>query len=424
MKICRTGIDLRKAFVGGGPDRLAIVGIEVVIDRLDDRQFFEIRKLQKTVENDRCVLIHNCWLLLFCIDRFEIHGYDRLFRSGAAMKVSKLVFISLAAVLFAAGTARAQVDDFCSEFGAMPTLEGPRLSAPFVYGRVTYRGAQANAKLPKISIVLIEREQAAQRITVGQRGNYCFRRTGGSSGATLVVDVDGIEVARRGVSGFGTAQIREDFEISADAPDPQSTPLLSAKFPYSRGEKATELLRKAADAETRKDIGQAITYIREATAEDAKDFIAWAKLGTLYFEQKQFTEAEAAIRRSLELKAEYTPAWIVAGQIRMALKNHEAAVEVFKHAATLEPESARVYQLLGEAYLLSKQGSLGAEALNKAIQLDPKGMAELHLQLAHLYQLAKANHLAAEEYKKFLAKVPEHPDKKKFEKFIADNPPK
>jgi hypothetical protein len=40
----------------------------------------------------------------------------------------------------------------------------------------------------------------------------------------------------------------------------------------------------------------------------------------------------------------------------------------------------------------------------------------------HLYELANAKQLAAAEYRSFLKKVPEHPDKKRLEKFIKDNP--
>ena len=155
---------------------------------------------------------------------------------------------------------------------------------------------------------------------------------------------------------------------------------------------------------------------------DPADFIAWAKLGFLYMEKNLLPEAESAFRKSLELKVEYTPVWINVGLIRIAQKRFEAAIEIFKHAAELEPASARTFQLLGEAYLQTRQGTLGAQALNEAIRLDPIGMAECHLQLAHLYQLAGAKNLATREYKIFLTKVPEHPDKKKFEKFIKDNP--
>ena len=142
----------------------------------------------------------------------------------------------------------------------------------------------------------------------------------------------------------------------------------------------------------------------------------------LYLEKKSLTEAEVAFKKSLELKIEYTPSWINVGMIRVAQKQYLAAIEIFKHTTTIDPNSARAFQLLGESYLLTKQGTLGVEALNQAIKLDPIGMAECHLQLAHLYELAKANQLATKEYKAFLAKFPDHSNKKKFEEFIKKNP--
>ena len=63
-----------------------------------------------------------------------------------------------------------------------------------------------------------------------------------------------------------------------------------------------------------------------------------------------------------------------------------------------------------------------AKALNKALELDPITMAECHLALAHLYELAGAKQLATKEYKEFLKKVPGYSDRKKLEKFINDNP--
>jgi len=110
------------------------------------------------------------------------------------------------------------------------------------------------------------------------------------------------------------------------------------------------------------------------------------------------------------------------GQMRVAQKQYPAAVEIFKHAVELEPDSATIHRLLGEAYLQAKQGSLAVQALDKAIQLDPLGMAECHLLKAHLYELAGGKNLAAKEYRTFLEKVPQYPDRKKLEKFIKDNP--
>lgn len=317
---------------------------------------------------------------------------------------------------------RAQVDDICAEVGVMPSLDSPFAHVPYVFGRVTLRGFDSGLKPPKVTVIFSDGQQGVRRWMLGKSGNYCFRRGGGSG--LLVVEVDGIEVGRRTLPSFGAAQQREDFEVLASG-DKRSAPpaAFSAKLSHPPNPKTAELYIKAADAERVRDIGRAIAHLKEIVSIDPSDFIAWAKLGSLLLELKSFTEADAAFRRSLELKVEYTPAWINVGKLRMAQNQYEAAIEIFKHAASLEPTSARIYQLLGEAYLQGRKGTLGAEALNKSIELDPIGMAECHLQLAHLYQLAGAKALAAREYRLFLGKVPDHPDKKKFEKYIKDNAP-
>ena len=321
------------------------------------------------------------------------------------------------------GAASGQADDICGEFGFMPTLDAPRLSAPYLYGRVSIKGKGSGEKLPKVAVVYQNRGQSPERITVGRSGSYCFR-VGGGQGGTLMIELDGVEIERRAVSSFGTAQQREDFEINIDNSAPRLGPaVISSKYHHPPNERTAELYQKASAAETSKDFTTAASLMKEAMAIDSADFIGWAYLGTLYMEQKSYTEADAALRKSIELKPEYVPAWVNVGKLRMEQKQYEAAVEILKHAASLDEEAARTYQLLGEAYLLNKQGTLGAQALNHAIRLDPMGMADVHLQLAHLFQLAKANQLAAAEYKKFLEKRPEHPDRKRLEKFISENPP-
>jgi tetratricopeptide (TPR) repeat protein len=336
------------------------------------------------------------------------------------ISLTKAMFIAILFIAFT-GQAAAQADDICRELGIMPTLEAPKLGTPIVYGRVTLRGYDTGSKLPRVTVTFSE-GRTFGRATVGNSGNYCFRRITGSDG-TLVVDLDGAEVARKSINSFGPPQQREDFEVF-----PPKTPglgppaVISSKFSHPPNEKTIELYKRAGEAERNNDPTKLIEYVKEIVGVDPTDFIAWAKLGSLYFERGNLSNAEAAFRKSLELKQEYTLAWIYMGKIRVAQKQFEAAIEIFKHAITLEPSAARTFQLLGEAYLRAQQGTLGAAALNEAIKLDPVGMAECHLLLAQLYELAGAKTMAAREYKMFLKKVANHPDKKKFEKFIKDNP--
>ncbi len=333
-----------------------------------------------------------------------------------------LVLIVVAIMMFYGSAAAQQVDEICGEFGHIATLDGPRLSAPFVYGRIRISGIDANAKIPKVSVLYINRSQTPMRLVISKSGFYCFKISGGSGG-TLVVEADGVEMARRDVSTFGSAQQREDFDLSlGNRESGSSNEVVSVKWPYQRTEKTSALFQTAAEREKSKDISGAISTLKQLVAADPDDYVAWGYLAALYLGQGSLSDSDAAFRKSLGLKPEYTPSWVNVGRLRLAQKQNEAAIEIFKHAIELDPNSARTYQLLGEAYLLTKQGSLGAEALNKALELDPIGMAECHLNLAHLYQLAKANQMASREYRLFLEKVPDHRDAGKFRKFIKENP--
>ena len=329
-----------------------------------------------------------------------------------------LIFFSL---LVFVGGARAQANEFCVEENPNTPFDSPLSRLPVIYGKVRLNGFPSGKKLPKITILLMDTQNSPSRWTVEKTGNYCFRmRT--RSGGTLIVEVDGVEVERRNVSSFGPGQQREDFDIYHDKQDKSTAPgVVSAKFYYPVNPKTVELYRKTVEAESRKNTEKAIEFLKEIVTVDPQDFTAWAKLGVLYLEKKMLAEGEAAFKKALELKAEYTPALIQIGLIRVYQNQFEAASEIFKQVTTLEPTSPIAFRLLGEAYLQVRKGKLAVEALNEAIRLDPEGMAECHLLLARLYDLAGAKQLAAREYKQFLEKVSDHPDRKKFEKYVREN---
>jgi tetratricopeptide (TPR) repeat protein len=315
-------------------------------------------------------------------------------------------------------TANAQVDDICREFGVIPSLDMPWAQVPYLYGKVSLHGFDPS-KQPRVTVIFADRDNPSKRITLSRTGSYCFKRA--ASGGSIVIEVDGIEVARRTLPSFGAAQQREDFDIYPTGPTGAARPgTVSAKFAHPRNEKTVELYQKASRADTQREA--ILGYMKEIVAIDPADFIAWSILGSLLLEEKSFAESDAALRKAIGLKIEYTPAWINVGRLRVAQKQLEAAIEIFKHAAELDPKSGRTFQLLGETYLQAKMGTLGAEALTMSLRLDPVGMADSHLLLARLYDLAGAKKLATKEYRAFLGKVPAHPDKKKFEKYIKENP--
>ncbi len=332
--------------------------------------------------------------------------------------------ISLSAAVLLCGVAiHAQADDMCREFGETPSRESGRDNrlVPFVYGRVVLKGARPEGKQPRITAVYSDSLQPATRQVIGRTGNYCFQKRG--TGGTLVIEVDGVEAARKSVFDVTNTRQREDFDIFPPGTEAGAQPgVVNAKFARPPNEKTADLYRKTAEAERENDTKRAIGFVRAIVAADPEDFIAWSKLGTLYIDQQDLAEAETAFRRSFALRSDYTPAILNLGIVSALKGDVAAAIDFFERAVVADSSYARAYRLLGEAYLQARRGNDGLAALDEALRLDPVGMAECHLLKARLYDLAGARKLAAAEYKVFLLKVPNHSDKKKLEKYIKDNP--
>ena len=73
-----------------------------------------------------------------------------------------LIFFSL---LVFVCHANAQADQFCGEVGLNPTLDSPFARLPYVYGHISLKGFQSGAKLPKITILLIDTQNSPSRWT-------------------------------------------------------------------------------------------------------------------------------------------------------------------------------------------------------------------------------------------------------------------
>ena len=132
-------------------------------------------------------------------------------------------------------------------------------------------------------------------------------------------------------------------------------------------------------------------------------------------------EAEKAYLHALQLEPAFTLALLDLGKLRLEQKNFDGAIEVLSKAAALPPPSAEVNYFLGEAYLNLKKGSKAVAYMNEAIRIDPLGKTEIHLRIAEIYDAVGLKDLAAVEYEKFLVKSPDYPEKKKLQRYIAQN---
>lgn len=313
-----------------------------------------------------------------------------------------------------ARSASAQTDEIRQATG-LPIPIG----APVIYGEVSIRGLPADQPRPLIYVSLFLAGIQVDRMQPNDRGFYYFLRSA-SDGATLVFEANTSEIGRIVLSAGGDRIVRRDIYLDwPSALASKSAPgVISVKNAYSRSPEANKALDQAMAAARTKKTDAAMTLFNQVVEKDPKDFVAWTEIGTLYFDDSKYGEAESAYAKALEQKSDFMPALMNLGKLYLSQKKFEMAISVFLMAARSEPTSAEAFQYLGEAYLQAKQGTNAVTALNEAIRLAPIAMADIHLRLAALYNAAGAQERAATEYKRFLEKRPNHPDRQKLEAYI------
>jgi len=298
------------------------------------------------------------------------------------------------------------------------------MDARMVYGRVALDGLEPGAKRPTVYVTLFTRRLQANRSTLDNDGYFYFRDIA-ADGGTLIVEVNGVEVARQSLLSVGPKQQRMDFYVVI--PSTKSAVVkpgtISAKYAYERSKENTDLLNKAVSAVENRHPEKAIAYLKRIVESDPNDYGAWTILGATYTAVSDIAGAEAAFLTAIKVKPDSTPTILSLGKLYLTTTRPESAVEVLEKASQAEPENALALRLLGEAYLQVRKGTKAVAVLNEAIRLQPVEMAECHLMLARLYDIAGAKHLAAQEFKLFLEKVPQHAEKERMMVYIKDNPP-
>lgn len=324
-------------------------------------------------------------------------------------------------VLFLPNPLSAQVDELADVTG----LPIP-LTQSAVYGQVVFRGRKNTDREPVVFVTLmISGTQVDRRQTL--KNGYYYFLTQPRDSSSLIFEVDGAEIGRVILSAGITNRLRQDvtFEWSAIEGNKRSAVgVISAKYYYPREAKTDKIFGDAMAEvkEGKNDV--AIKLFGELLAADPNDFFAWTMLGTIQFAEKNNAEAEKAFNKALELKADFPLALINLGKLEMSRGNLSAAIDAFTGAVKSDPDSPEANHMLGEALLQAKKGSLAVGFLNKAIELAPIEKAEIHLRLAALYNGAGLKDRAATEYKQFLKKVKDHPERKRIEQYIKENSPK
>ena len=257
------------------------------------------------------------------------------------------------------------------------------------------------------------------RLTVPLGGRYRFNNL--SSGEyELAVEAEMNEIARLHilVGGRPGSDFQQDLEFAYKAPPQPPAGLVSAADLYRRSSANESLFKRGQGAIDKKQYDEAVAIFHQVVESDPQDFQAWTELGTAFLLKEKYKDAEDAYINALKAKPDFELALLNLGRVRSLEKKFPESIEPLTLLVAKKPDSAEGNLLLGEAYLQIKKGSKAVDYLNEAVRL---GRPEAHLRLAALYDAAKLKDRAADEYRQFLQKRPDYPDRKKLEEYISAN---
>lgn len=297
-----------------------------------------------------------------------------------------------------------------------------------LWGEVKVSDAAADVKKP-LSLTIVVYNLAGVvvgRQTVPTGGRYRFNNIRAGE-YNIGIEVETNEIARVHlvVGGIAGSDFRHDleFEWKPEKNSKAKVSTVSAADMYTRPAATESSFRRAQAAVDAKEYDQAVTLLKQIVERDKGDFQAWTELGTAYLLKQNYEDSEKSYLRAVEERPSFFLAQMNLGRARFVQKNFEGAIEPLTEAVKLQSTSADANYYLGQSYLQIKKGSKAVAYLYEALKLDPIGRAEVHLNLAALYNAAGWKDKAAAEYEAFLKKRPDYHDRKKLEQYIATNKP-
>ncbi len=321
----------------------------------------------------------------------------------------------------------ARQDDLPSRIGSPKCTNSVSGRDASLQGSLTVRGTSDSGQQPNISLIVYGGGILYRRQKIKNGGSFflsCIPR----ENVSLVIEINSVEVESVQLGNLQSSPYMNRHDVfitwSETGARKQKPGVVSVENYYQRSEKNQKLFEKAIQEASKAQINKAIQILETVVTNDPLDYIAWTQVGNFYFNGSDYTKAAPAYDRAAAQKSEYLPAMIGGGRANIALMNFDRSIEFLSKAVEIYPDSPDANHYLGEAYFLKKLGSLAIPYFRKAIELDPKSKAILHLRIGSIYDAAGSKDLAAAEYKLLLVAFPDHPDRQSLAKYIEAYPPK
>jgi tetratricopeptide (TPR) repeat protein len=131
-------------------------------------------------------------------------------------------------------------------------------------------------------------------------------------------------------------------------------------------------------------VDEAIDIFREVIRKSPRNVNAMRFLAVAYWnEKKKMDDAEALLRRAVEIAPDFTGAWMNLGMVQLEQTKFMDAIHSFQQATHLEPRSATAWGSLGSAFARADLQEDSAKAYARSVELNP-GAHHLHMGYAHV----------------------------------------
>jgi len=154
-------------------------------------------------------------------------------------------------------------------------------------------------------------------------------------------------------------------------------------------------------------IDEAIGVFREIIRNNPNNVNALRFLGVTYWNEKEkMDDAEALLRRVVEIAPDFAGAWLNLGMLQVQRHKHMDAIHSFQQATGLEPENATAWGCLGNAYAMADYQREGAKAYARAVELNPNGH-NLQMGYAHVLKTLGDQEGSLKAYRAAIAAKPD-----------------
>jgi tetratricopeptide (TPR) repeat protein len=190
------------------------------------------------------------------------------------------------------------------------------------------------------------------------------------------------------------AVLVEPLKESKVAPSPATASPAESK--YTASAEVQAMYKRGEDESKRKNWANAIEAFGNATQAGPKYPDAWRELVRAHMNVRQYSEAEAAIRKYLQLAPDDHLAYLNMAWVLFNEKKFEEERELMLKRIAVAPDDGDALFRLGTAYLALKHPEQAVPVLERAIVQFPKYVAA-HLALGQAY---------LENHQDLLAQIP------------------